>query len=51
MAKYKAYPEYKESGVKWLDKLPLKWSTEKQKNVFLKETWLDIYQVRFSFFH
>ncbi|HEP1065271.1 TPA: restriction endonuclease subunit S [Klebsiella aerogenes] len=34
MAKYKAYPEYKESGVKWLDKLPLKWSTEKTKRMF-----------------
>ncbi|HAS1785000.1 TPA: restriction endonuclease subunit S [Enterobacter cloacae] len=34
MAKYKAYPKYKESGVKWLDKLPLKWSTEKTKRMF-----------------
>lgn len=35
MAKYKAYPEYKDSGVKWLDKLPLNWSTEKTKECFL----------------
>ncbi|WP_017347476.1 restriction endonuclease subunit S [Pantoea sp. A4] len=34
MAKYKAYPEYKESGVEWLDKLPLNWSTEKTKRMF-----------------
>ncbi|MCD7063165.1 restriction endonuclease subunit S [Klebsiella quasipneumoniae] len=34
MAKYKAYPEYKDSGVKWLDKLPLNWSTEKTKRMF-----------------
>ncbi|MBA7792305.1 restriction endonuclease subunit S [Citrobacter sp. RHBSTW-01065] len=34
MAKYKAYPEYKDSGVEWLDKLPLKWSTEKTKRMF-----------------
>ncbi|HBR1858452.1 TPA: restriction endonuclease subunit S [Klebsiella quasipneumoniae subsp. quasipneumoniae] len=34
MAKYKAYPEYKDSGVKWLDKLPLNWSIEKTKRIF-----------------
>ncbi|MCX9888711.1 hypothetical protein LB475_13700 [Klebsiella quasipneumoniae] len=34
MAKYKAYPEYKDSGVKWLDKLPLNWSIEKTKRMF-----------------
>lgn len=34
MAKYKAYPKYKDSGVEWLDKLPLNWSTEKTKRMF-----------------
>ncbi|VEA71560.1 EcoKI restriction-modification system protein HsdS [Serratia rubidaea] len=27
MAKYKAYPEYKESGVEWLGELPAHWTT------------------------
>ncbi|HCH0657691.1 TPA: restriction endonuclease subunit S [Enterobacter asburiae] len=26
MAKYKAYPEYKDSGVEWLGEIPLNWS-------------------------
>ncbi|WFV80699.1 restriction endonuclease subunit S [Citrobacter braakii] len=27
MAKYKAYPQYKDSGVEWLQTLPARWST------------------------
>lgn len=27
MAKYKAYPEYKDSGVEWLGKIPAQWKT------------------------
>ncbi|HGM6604263.1 MULTISPECIES: restriction endonuclease subunit S [Serratia] len=33
MAKYKAYPEYKESGVEWLGELPAHWTTLAIKHV------------------
>ncbi|CCF11166.1 restriction endonuclease subunit S [Pantoea ananatis] len=31
MAKYKAYPEYKDSGVEWLGKVPLNWQIHSLK--------------------
>ncbi|MDU4288632.1 restriction endonuclease subunit S [Mixta calida] len=31
MAKYKAYPEYKESGVEWLGEIPLNWQIHSLK--------------------
>lgn len=34
MAKYKAYPEYKESGVEWLGEIPEDWQTLRGKYVF-----------------
>ena len=33
MAKYKAYPEYKDSGVEWLGELPAHWTTLAIKHV------------------
>lgn len=33
MAKYKAYPEYKDSGVEWLGKIPKKWKVSKVKYI------------------
>lgn len=34
--KYRAYPEYKDSGVKWIDKIPANWKMEKSKHIFKK---------------
>ncbi|MBJ9848832.1 restriction endonuclease subunit S [Citrobacter sp. Cpo044] len=34
MAKYKAYPEYKDSGVEWLGKIPSGWLLKKTKYIF-----------------
>lgn len=34
MAKYKAYPEYKDSGVEWLGKIPSGWLLKKAKYIF-----------------
>lgn len=31
--KYEKYPEYKDSGVEWLDNIPMEWSVEKLKHV------------------
>lgn len=31
MAKYKAYPEYKDSGVEWLGGVPKHWSAKSLK--------------------
>lgn len=31
MAKYKAYPEYKDSGVEWFDVRPLSWKVTRLK--------------------
>lgn len=33
MAKYRAYPEYKDSGVEWLDVVPAGWSVSKVKHL------------------
>ncbi|RMN18620.1 hypothetical protein ALQ63_00605 [Serratia plymuthica] len=33
MAKYKAYPEYKDSGVEWLETIPNKWKVSKVKYI------------------
>lgn len=33
MAKYKAYPEYKESGVEWLEEIPIHWKMLRHKYV------------------
>ena len=33
--KYKAYPEYKNSGVKWIGKIPLNWKINKFKHFFV----------------
>lgn len=33
MAKYKAYPEYKDSGVEWLGEIPESWSVSRLKHV------------------
>lgn len=33
MAKYKAYPEYKDSGVEWLGEIPIRWKTNALKNI------------------
>jgi type I restriction enzyme S subunit len=32
--KYKAYPEYKDSGVEWIDKLPVHWEESKLRYMF-----------------
>lgn len=34
LKKYKAYPEYKESGVEWLPELPANWKIERTKRMF-----------------
>ncbi|MDG0797871.1 restriction endonuclease subunit S [Pectobacterium punjabense] len=34
MAKYKAYPEYKDSGVEWLGKIPEHWQLSKLRYMF-----------------
>ncbi|MET4858903.1 restriction endonuclease subunit S [Morganella morganii] len=34
MAKYKAYPEYKDSGVEWLGEIPSGWLLKKAKYIF-----------------
>lgn len=34
MAKYKAYPEYKDSGVEWLGEIPVHWRTNKLRYLF-----------------
>jgi len=34
MAKYKAYPEYKDSGVEWLGEIPLHWNILSGKTLF-----------------
>ena len=36
MAKYKAYSEYKDSGVEWLGEIPIDWSLKKAKYIFQK---------------
>ncbi|MGQ8707522.1 restriction endonuclease subunit S [Serratia sp. TSA_198.1] len=36
MAKYKAYPEYKNSGVEWLGEMPCHWNLQKAKYIFRK---------------
>lgn len=36
MAKYKAYSEYKDSGVEWLGEIPINWSLKKAKYIFQK---------------
>ncbi|CQI94617.1 restriction endonuclease subunit S [Yersinia enterocolitica] len=36
MAKYKAYPEYKDSGVEWLGEMPCHWRLHKAKYIFRK---------------
>lgn len=33
MAKYKAYPEYKDSGVEWLGEIPAHWKSNALKNI------------------
>ena len=33
MAKYKAYPEYKDSGVEWLGEIPIHWEMLRHKYV------------------
>jgi type I restriction enzyme S subunit len=33
MAKYKAYPEYKDSGVEWLGEIPEHWSVSRLKHI------------------
>jgi type I restriction enzyme S subunit len=33
MSRYKAYPEYKDSGVIGLDRLPFDWSVKKVKHI------------------
>lgn len=35
MAKYKAYPEYKDSGVEWLGRVPNEWSIKSLKNIVI----------------
>ncbi|MDA8516707.1 restriction endonuclease subunit S [Citrobacter sp. Igbk 16] len=36
MAKYKTYPEYRDSGVEWLGEIPINWSLKKAKYIFEK---------------
>ena len=36
MAKYKAYLQYKDSGVEWLGEIPIDWSLKKAKYIFQK---------------
>lgn len=35
MAKYKAYPEYKDSGVEWLGAIPEHWKLSKLRYQFV----------------
>lgn len=39
MAKYKAYPEYKDSGVEWLGVIPKGWTISKVSSPI--SGWLD----------
>lgn len=48
MAKYKAYSEYKDSGVEWLDFVPIRWSNVPIKylalgfsSLFLDGDWIE----------
>lgn len=48
MAKYKAYPEYKDSGVEWLNSMPAHWSSAPIKylalttnSLFLDGDWIE----------
>ena len=48
MSKYQAYPEYKDSGVEWLDEVPTHWSTVAIKymalsknSLFLDGDWIE----------
>lgn len=34
MGKYQAYPEYKDSGIDWLETIPAHWSTSKLRYTF-----------------
>ena len=34
LSKYKTYPEYKDSGIEWLGKIPRKWQFQKGKFIF-----------------
>jgi type I restriction enzyme, S subunit len=34
MSRYQAYPEYRESGVQWLDNLPKHWGVKRTKKMF-----------------
>ena len=34
MSRYKAYPEYRKSGVQWLDDLPKHWNVKRTKQMF-----------------
>ena len=33
-ARFKPYPEYKDSGVEWLGKIPEEWEVTRNKNIF-----------------
>ena len=48
MAKYKAYPEYKDSGIEWLNSMPAHWSSAPIKylalttnSLFLDGDWIE----------
>lgn len=48
MSRYKAYPEYKDSGVEWLDKVPTQWQSVPIKytalcpsSLFLDGDWIE----------
>lgn len=42
MGRYQAYPEYKDSGVDWLESIPTHWTTSKIRYMFLFDKGLTI---------
>ncbi|ELQ5994192.1 restriction endonuclease subunit S [Cronobacter dublinensis] len=48
MAKYKAYPEYKNSGVEWIGKIPSHWEVASLSKLFSIKAGGDVQQSLFS---
>lgn len=48
MAKYKAYPEYKDSGVEWIGKIPSHWEVASLSKLFSIKAGGDVQQSLFS---
>ncbi|WP_312284807.1 restriction endonuclease subunit S [Yokenella regensburgei] len=48
MAKYKAYPEYKDSGIEWIGKIPSHWEVASLSKLFSIKAGGDVQQSIFS---